>query len=230
MEEKDEKFYRLLDMQDREIKPDELEFIRECLFDKDKLVRMEAIPLIVDTPYFTDDDLKMLTELCDDNAAVVRTEAYEALSKVISSEACERLRKAVQTEEDEMSRGWAIVMWADSICANSANNADHSRHTAFVLKEMKRKENRKSDVCQLSFFYALYRFDYPYALDDLLSFLANDDYHVRCSVVNDLIFAARREDKQKIIMSFEECLAKEETEAVRFSLIRGIEELKKRSG
>lgn len=227
MEEKDEKFCRLLDMQEREIKPEELEFIRECLYDKDELVRMEAVPLIVDTPYSTDEDIKRLIELCDDDSAVVRTEAYEALSKVISPEARERLYKAAQTEDDEMSRGWAIAMWADSETAHSANNTDYSKQIAFVLKAMKRKENRKSDVCKLSFFYALYRFDYPYALENLLSYLENDDFHIRCSVVNDLIFAARREDKQKIIMSFEERLSKEEAEAVRFSLIKGIEELKK---
>ena len=219
-------FYRLLDINERSVLPEELDFIRSCLSDEDELVRMEAIPLLVDNPYGTDADIDRIVEMCDDEACLVRTEAYEALSKIISTKATDRLYKAVVSEKDEAARSWAVEMWADSVVKHKPSDENYKEQKEFILKQMYSENNRDSDVCRLSCYYALYLFGDPCALESILSYLDNSDYHIRCSVVNLLKDVVKENDIPDAVRSFEKRLKTEDTEAVTTSIDKAIKELK----
>ena len=221
----DDKFYRLLDMQERQITPAEYDFVRDCLSYEDPLVRIGAVPLIVDSPHCTEDDIGRLMDMCGDSDADVRAEVYEALSKVNSAKAADKLQQMILSEKDDTARGWAIAMWADSVTSHTRQGGEYGRQTAFVLKTMKRRENKYSDFCSLSCMYALYRFGYPYALDKMLRYLYNEDYQIRCAAVNDLRYAARQSDIPKIIKALEERAGTEEYESVRSAAYAAIREL-----
>ena len=217
----DEKLQSLIDMEDRPLTKEDGKFIRKMCLDEDALVRSEATSQLLFVPncdpILDSQDIDLLIRLCDDPEMIVRTEAYDALSRCISPKVEQKLFDCIQTDKDEISRSFAIFCWADIVSRHAPKNRDYSKEIAFIREWLK---TETSEHCRLSCAYALYLFHEKDALEMMLSYLNCEDYRIRCSVIHHFQDSARREDiaKEDIPMirnTLQQLLKDETTRAVR---------------
>ncbi len=211
----EQKFQKLIDMQEKPLTKEDGGFIRECCLDGDSLVRSEATSLLINIPNsdpnFDSQDIDLLIRLCDDPEMIVRTEAYDALSWCISEKAGQKLFDCIQTDKDEISRSFAIFCWADNISSHSRKSRNFSKEIVFVRQWLKAET---SEHCRLSCAYALYLLHEPDALEMMLNYLHSEDYHIRCSVIHHFRDSARKQDIPIIRSALQQLLKTETTRAV----------------
>ena len=211
----DQKFQKLIDMDERPLTKEDGEFIRKMCLDADALVRSEATSLLICIPNFDPNldiqDIDLLIRLCDDPEMIVRTEAYDALSWCIPEKAGQKLFDCIQTDKDEIARSFAVFCWADVISRHSPKNRDFSGEIAFIGQWMK---TEISEHCRLSCAYALYLFHEPDALEMMLNYLHSEDYRIRCSVIHHFRDSARKQDIPIIRSALQQLLKTETARAV----------------
>ncbi|MCL2311363.1 MAG: HEAT repeat domain-containing protein [Firmicutes bacterium] len=158
--------------------------------DKDETVRSMSAPFLVH--FINEDSKKVLFKLAKDGDSLVRTEAYDSLSVFPFKDVEKFLRNAIGNEKDELARRYSILSWIDVVIALSLVNVDNM----IFLKNIKNKE--QSDECVLSCYYGLYLFGELKYFKNILSFLNNDDYHLKCSVLNYLRELKNNKNKLEI--------------------------------
>lgn len=183
--------------------------LRELCRDSDSYIRSQASSALIN---FENEEAKnLLLQLSRDDDSLVRTEAYDSLSNFPFAGVEHFLFEAVKTETDSLARSYAINSWADvSVSLGSCSN-----RLIDAVMQMKSKEN--NDHCRLAFCYALYNFGDNDVLSEILGFLKNSDYQIRCSAISILSEIANKENdaiiKQAIgeMMAFETALAVKST-------------------
>lgn len=85
---------------------------------------------------------------------------------------------AIRGENDDLARSYAILSWAEIVVSL---NHSSPRNIEFLLEQ---KRNEKSARCLLSWFYAQYLLDDKSVLHELLSFLKNSNYEIRCTAIS----------------------------------------------
>ncbi|MBR1530177.1 MAG: HEAT repeat domain-containing protein [Oscillospiraceae bacterium] len=202
------KFEKLISLEEKQISPEDMQFIYHCLTDEDALIRCQAVSFLL-YPEFknTEKDIRLLLSMCDDPDALVRTEVYDVLSGFHDQRILIRLQQAVLTESDELARSYAVMSWADS--------ASYFPESIRFLQDYEKKET--SESCLFACAYARYQFHDTGSLEKILSFLNSKDYRIRCSVVNSLRYADEN-DLPVICQAFRNCYASEKTRAVRSTI------------
>ncbi len=190
------KFEKLMILKNSAIEENDICFIRDCLMDSDVIIRSEAVSIMINA-YTTDNDIYNLIGMCSDDKELVRIEVYDALSQCNGNEVTECLFNAINSETSDLARCFAIISWADVIANHASKYKDYSDDIDFIMSLLKKQEISDSEHCQLSCWYALYRFGYP-ALEKILSFLDSEDYTIQCSVINHLMYVVRKSDIARV--------------------------------
>lgn len=180
--------------------------LQELSYDKDSFVRSMIPPLL--TNFIDEAALGILWRLAQDQDTLVRTEVYDSLA-VFPFDVVEKLLEKFMIEEkDALARSYAILSWADVTL--SLNHVSFDKIN--VLKKAKSIE--ESIECSLSFCYALYVFGQNEVLNELLSYLSNENYQVRCRVINLLDEIINKSNESIIKNTMYKLLASENTTAV----------------
>lgn len=144
--------------------------------DRHKVVRAQVAEILVN--YETMESLKMLLYLTRDRAALVRTEAYDSLSEFHNVEVEKHLENAILKEKNSMARSYAILSWADVVISIKETYFEDISFIESILSF------ERSTECIVSCLYAKYKFGDEDSLAELLKYLKDKDYHIRCSVIN----------------------------------------------
>jgi hypothetical protein len=119
------------------------------------------------------------------------------------------LAAAMTNEPDSLARSYSILSWADVALALQHNISEQ------VWKIERLKAQEKSPNCILSYCYVLYNFGKKDILDELLSYLHDRDYHVRCTATSFLSDIIDETNNDLIKNSIKELLTTEVSRAVR---------------
>lgn len=185
--------------------------LKRLSFDDDSFVRSLVAPPLV---FFVNDEAKqILLVLARDNDELVRTEAYDSLSVFAHDDVESFLEKAMQTEKDELARSYAISSWADVVVSLGHDTTEKKD----LLVRLKSEE--KTDRCRLDFCYAQYIFGEESVLDEILGYLQNEDYQIRCSSLSLLKEIVDENNRDRIKKVLEELLMTEATVAVKDSAV-----------
>lgn len=180
--------------------------LQEFSSDVDSAVRSQVAPLLVD--FINETSKNILLRLAQDDDLLVRTEAYDSLAVFSFNDVEDFLKNAIQKEGDSLARSYAILSWADVVLLLQH---DLSKNISF-LQEQNDKE--KSSDCQLSWCYAQYVFGDKSVLDELLSFLKNENYQIRCAAISLLNEIADENNNKLIRNTLTKLLIVEDTIAV----------------
>jgi HEAT repeat protein len=180
--------------------------LQEFSSDSDSAVRSLVAPLLVD--FINETSKNILLRLAQDDDLLVRTEAYDSLAVFSFNDVEDFLKNAIQKEGDSLARSYAILSWADVVLLLQH---DLSKNISF-LQEQNDKE--KSSDCQLSWCYAQYVFGDKSVLDELLSFLKNENYQIRCAAISLLNEIADENNNKLIRNALTKLLIVEDTIAV----------------
>ena len=185
----------------------DLKKLQKMSISSDSFVRSEAARYLMN---FTGEKVKnILIRLAGDKDGLVRVEALDSLSAFYSDDVENFLMNAVKAEIDELARSYAIMSWADVVFELRHNTPESS---SFIDKIM---ASEKSRHCRLSCCYARYIFGDKAALDQMLQFLNDSDYHIRCSLINLLWEIEDSENKSRISEAVRKLLESEKNFAVR---------------
>ena len=188
-------------------------------------------------------NIKRLLELSHDGNDEVRCRAIEAFENFDPTDAIlSRVREGIN-DEDEIVRAMSIELLGDWADVDSIDNlyrafgdvSDIVRAAALTsLGQMDRKDVAEvlegkypifGGIEKVSAAMALYSLGEKKYLDDLLSFLEDDDFLIRCRTANLLCSFVDEQDKEKVIEKMEFALALEKTEAAASSLSDAIADL-----
>ena len=155
---------------------------------------------------------------------MIRTEAYDAMGCYFEQEVITSLERAILSEKNGLARSYVIDSW---IYIQQYLCSDRVEVIAY-LDRILGKEN--DDYCILSCLYGKYSFGERNILDRILSYMENEDYHIRCSALSVISLILEDKNctelcKEKIITMVTELLKKEKTKAVRISaeeIIKGL--------
>ena len=189
---------KLILLKDKELTEKDVDFARSCLSDSEYLVRMEAIGLICGSAFFNEKDIERLLPLFDDDEMMVRTEIYEWLSGFANAAITEKLKNAIYSDKDIIGCSYAIEAWTDAVVQNEPSDYSFDKEIDFIKLIQNCDFILKSDHTRLACEYALYSFKVKGALQNILSFLDVEDYHIQCSVINDLIRIVRKDDISEV--------------------------------
>ena len=181
--------------------------IKELALDNDAFVRSRCAALLVN--FRNSESMYLLLQMGKDSDPFVRTEAYDSLSVFGNTQVEKALHDAIETETDYTARGYAILSWAEVVVALDHQNQDNIN----FIKHKKLIE--KADICSLDCCYALYIFGEAKAIDEILSFLLNDDYHIRCAVINILEVIVNSDNQEQIESSIKKLIETEQAMAVK---------------
>lgn len=208
----------LNDIEDRkQYNSSDFEKLSSLYNSEDELVRAQVAEILVN--YKSEKTLSMLLKLANDKDSMVRTQAYDSLSVFETEEVEAVLFKSIKNEKDNMARSYAILSWTD-VSSNLHN--DYKEQLQFVEKEMQ----EESKECKISYLYAKCKYGYTQSLNELISYLDDEDYHIRCSVINILYDIVSLENKYFIQQNIEKLLQKEKSLAVKETAIDFLDELK----
>ena len=188
-------------------------------------------------------NIKRLLELSHDGNEEVRCRAIEAFENFEPTGAIlSRVREGIN-DEDEIVRAMSIELLGDWADVDSIDNlyrafgdvSDIVRAAALTsLGQMGRKDVAVvlegkyplfQSIEKVSAAMALYSLGEKRYLDDLLSFLTDDDYLIRCRTTNLLCAFVDEPDKAKVIEKMEFALALEKNEDAASSLSEAIADL-----
>jgi len=206
----------------------------------------DAIDKLADIEKLEDgssENIKRLLELSHDADDEVRCRAIEAFENFEPTDAIlSRVREGIN-DEDEIVRAMSIELLGDWADVDSIDNlyrafgdvSDIVRAAALTsLGQMGRKDVAGvlegkyplfEGIEKVSAAMALYSLGEKQYLDDLLSFLDDDYYLIRCRTANLLCSFVDEPDKAKVIEKMESVLALEKTEAAASSLSEAIADL-----
>jgi HEAT repeat protein len=182
------------------------EILIELSFDDDDFIRCRVARCLIN--FLTDESKEALFRLAQDNDELVRTEAFDSLSVFPSYDVVELAEEAIHNEKDELARSYAILAWAD-VLALLKDIPDEKIEFA-----IKHKAEEESDRNKLNWCYALIKFGDESVLEEMLEYLNNDDYHIRCSVINLCKDIVNHDNKAQIIKAIEKLLVYEYSTAV----------------
>lgn len=205
---------KLIVFKDKKLTKEDVDFARSCLSDQEPLVRMEAVGLICSSSFFNEEDIERLLPLFDDDEMMVRTEVYDWLSSVANATITEKLKNAIYSDKDVIGCSYAVETWTDAIVQNAPSNYSFNEETDFIKSIQNCDFILKSEYTRLACEYALYSFKVKGALQNILSFLNSEDYHIQCSVVNDLMRIVRKDDITEVNGVLSELLNKHPCKAV----------------
>jgi HEAT repeat protein len=169
--------------------------------DEDATVRSMAASFFVD--FINENSKKTLLKLTEDKDNLVRTEAYDSLSVFVFNDVEKSLKNAIETEPDDLARSYAILSWTDVV---SGLKLESKKLIEYI---MQKKTLERSPKCALNYCYCLYKFGHTKILAELLEYLKNRDYHVRCSAISLLQEIVDKNNKGRIKKSIEEMLITE---------------------
>ena len=214
------------DLSDEEFKDSYFEKLKRFASDKDDTVKVftaSVLSRFADTAK-QQEAINILLQLCHEKNALIRTEAYDALGCYFEQEVITSLERAILSEKNGLARSYAIDSWIyiqQHLCPDSVE-------VIAYLDSILGKEN--DDYCILSCLYGKYSFGERNILDRILSYMENEDYHIRCSALSVISLILEDKNctelcKEKIITMVTELLKKEKTKAVRTSaeeIIKGL--------
>ena len=153
-------------------------------------------------------------QLCHEENELVRTEAYDAIGCYCEKSVVKSLEKAVLSEKDGLARSYAIDSWIyvqQHLCTNETEVIGY-------LNAILEKESNNN--CILNCLYGKYSFGEKNVLNEILNYIKNTDYHIRCSVLSiiELILeeeSCTKECKRKIKITLTELLKREKANAVK---------------
>jgi HEAT repeat protein len=191
----------------QELDHSHFEIIAKLVFDKDDLVRSQCAALLIN--FVNEESKNLLFRLAQDKYDLVRTESYDSLGDFFFDDVEAFLAKAIKTELDALARRYAILSWANVVIALQQISAE------LVSEIEKLKAQEKAPDCALSYCYALYTFGNKHMLNEILPYLKDSDYHVRCTTISFLADIIDETNEELIKGSIEELLVTEGTIAVR---------------
>ena len=183
------------------------DIIAEWVFDKNAYVRSRCAELLIN--FETQESKKLLFMLAGDEDELVRIEAYDSLSVIHVDDVEIFLATAMINESDELARSYSIISWAGVALALHYDPLEQ------ISKIEKLKTQEESQKCVLSYCYAQYIFGKKEILDELLSYLNDNNYHVRCTTISYLADIIDETNIGLIKNAIVKLLATEETRAVR---------------
>lgn len=190
--------------------------LQKFSFDEDSTVRSLVASLLVD---FVNEAAKnILIRLAQDDEVLVRTEAYDSLAVFPFNDVEIFLSSVMQTESDNLARSYAILSWADVTVALSRVSSE------LILDIEDKRALEKSTDCSLSYCYVLYIFGNKEILEELLSYLKNSDYQIRCATIALLDEIIDERNAKRIKDSLAILLITEDTVAVKTRIKRFLEE------
>ena len=204
------------ELSEEEFKEECFEDLKKFAFDKDDTVKTftsSVLSHFVNTAK-QQEAIEILLQLCREENELIRTEAYDAIGCYCEKRVVENLEKAILSEKDGLARSYAIDSWIyvqQHLCTNSAEVIKY-------LNEILAKES--DDNCILNCLYGKYSFGERAILDEILNYIENTDYHIRCSVLSIIQLILEDENcteewKRKIKTTLTELLKREKTNAVK---------------
>ena len=187
----------------------EYNIIKQLSLDDDDFIRSQCAALLVN--YDNKEEAKnLLLHLSYDLNSFVRTEAYDSLGVFSSNEVIERLLVAIKSEPDNLARRYSILSLTNIVYTLKHNYDD------YIIKFKEIEAAESADECKLAFYYSIYLLGEGDYLGNILSFLTNEDYHLRCSVLHLLreIDIDCVNDKEHISYTINTLLLSETSEAV----------------
>lgn len=204
----EEKINLLQEYDDLALLSDEqLKILKELSLDDDNTVRSMVAPLLVD--FINEDSKSVLIRLAQDKDELVRTEAFDSLSVFPFQDVADFLEKAIISETNGLARSYAILSWADVLFLLNGVTDEKLEFAQHM------KETEKSTDCTLSWCYALFIFGNESFLNELLGFLKNGDYQIRCTTLALLSDIINPSNKAQIKEAVAILLIVESTESVR---------------
>jgi HEAT repeat protein len=200
-----------------ELDNNHFEIISKWITEEDSFVRSQCAALLIN---FVNQEVKeILIGLAGDKDDLVRIEAYDSLCFFAFDDVEVFLAKIITEESDSLARSHAILSWTDISVTLQKNSSDRIEE----IEALKYKE--KNAECALSYCYALYFFGKKDILVELLTYLSNDDYHIRCATLSLLPGIIDETNKELIKLSVEKLLSVESAFAVRNQAKRFLEEI-----
>lgn len=187
------------------------EILRKFTFDEDSFVRSRCAALLIN--FETEESLRLLLHLSNDEDAFVRTEAYDSLGIFYFPEVEAALFKAISFEEDGLAKQYSILSWAD---VSSKLHDDFKDNISFMLNVINcnQADNYDSNQICLCCYYALQLFGCD-VIQNMIDFFNSDEYSIRCSALNLLYDVMNEENEELINSAVVELLKKENTIAVK---------------
>lgn len=168
------------ELSEEEFKEECFEDLKKFAFDKDDTVKTftaSVLSRFVNTAK-QKEAIEILLQLCHEENELVRTEAYDAIGCYCEKSVVKSLEKAVLSEKDGLARSYAIDSWIyvqQHLCTNETEVIGYLN--AILEKE-------RDDNCILNCLYGKYSFGERAVLDEILNYIKNTDYHIRCSVLS----------------------------------------------
>ena len=199
-----------------EFKEECFEDLKKFAFDKDDTVKTftaSVLSRFVNTAK-QKEAIEILLQLCHEENELVRTEAYDAIGCYCEKSVVKSLEKAVLSEKDGLARSYAIDSWIyvqQHLCTNETEVIGYLN--AILEKE-------RDDNCILNCLYGKYSFGERAVLYEILNYIKNTDYHIRCSVLSIIQLILEDENcteewKRKIKTTLTELLKREKANAVK---------------
>ena len=190
--------------------------LKNLSYDNDTLVRSMVASLLVD--FINEESKSILQRLAQDKDELVRTEALDSSSVFPFHDVVEFLEKAILSETNGLARSYAILSWTDVLLLLKGVTDEK------VGFARQKRETEKSTKCALSWCYALFMFGNDIFLNEMLQFLKNDDYQIRCETLALLGDIINPNNEEQIKEAIKLLLVIENTKSVRDRAERFLEE------
>lgn len=204
------------DLSEKEFKEECFEDLKKFAFDKDDTVKTftaSVLSRFVNTAK-QQKAIELLLQLCREENELIRTEAYDAIGCYCEKSVLKSLEKAILLEKDGLARSYAIDSWIYVQRHLCTNRAEVIKYLDEIL------EKQSDDNCILNCLYGKYSFGERAVLDEILNYIKNTDYHIRCSVLSIIQLILEDENcteewKRKIKTALTELLKREKTNVVK---------------
>lgn len=196
------------------------ENIINSLYDKDFLVRCDAIEYLSD--YFNDSYVvKEILNMFNDKNYLVRCEAYDAFYNYTSENILDVLIKALKKERSKCAKM--------HLCSTICSIVKVHGYTDKLVEIVNRLyETENADNVKIAYCCIMYLFDRNVEyINKVLGYINNNDYHIRCNVINLLWDIIDSQNCDNIIKVYKNQLIKETSFAVKDLLQKSLYELEK---
>lgn len=150
--------------------------LKKLSYDTNSFVKGLVASLMVNS--IDEFGFEILNRLSKDKNDYVRTEVFDSLSGFNDIKAVSLLQNAISTETNNLARSYAIMSFGDVVYSLEISN-DYKEYV-YIIKSCNKSKN-----CILSCLYCLYQFG-ENVIEDILSFLDDNDYHIRLSAISVL--------------------------------------------
>lgn len=150
--------------------------LKKLSYDSNSFVKGLVASLMVNS--IDEFGFEILNRLSKDKNDYVRTEVFDSLSGFNDIKAVSLLQNAISTETNNLARSYAIMSFGDVVY--SLEISDDYKQYVYIIKSCNKSKN-----CILSCLYCLYQFG-ENVIEDILSFLDDNDYHIRLSAISVL--------------------------------------------